>query len=155
MNDVDNLSSFLQPVTNQVDILHTLVSFMVCIIMAFVLRKFYFNRSFFPLRKTPYRLDTAYSVSCSFYCNCCCKNIFGSFPGACRSFIDCQVPYSDQRAGRTCLSFPGNCSWPWLRGRTYPAYNCSLNFDSTYNFFLVIKQKDLGWWRIQPDPGLA
>ena len=46
MNDVDNLSSFLQPVTNQVDILHTLFSFTICIIMAFVLRKFYFNRSF-------------------------------------------------------------------------------------------------------------
>lgn len=46
MNSVNDLSSFLQPVTNQVDILHTLLSFLVCILMSFVLRAFYLHRSF-------------------------------------------------------------------------------------------------------------
>ncbi len=46
MPDFNDLSSYLQPVTNQVDLLHTMLNFGVCIIMSFVLRKFYINRSF-------------------------------------------------------------------------------------------------------------
>lgn len=46
MNNVNDLSSFLQPVTMQVDILHTMLSFVVCILMSFVLRKFYISLSY-------------------------------------------------------------------------------------------------------------
>ncbi len=46
MNDVANLSAFLQPDTNQLDILQTLFNFVICILMAFVLRRFYINRSY-------------------------------------------------------------------------------------------------------------
>ncbi|MGB0592617.1 MAG: hypothetical protein ACPGU1_23330, partial [Myxococcota bacterium] len=46
MSDINALSSFLQPPTNQVDLVHTLASFAVCIVMSFVLRQFYLRRSF-------------------------------------------------------------------------------------------------------------
>ena len=46
MDNINDLSSFLQPVTMQVDILHTMLSFTVCILMSFVLRKFYTNLSY-------------------------------------------------------------------------------------------------------------
>ncbi len=46
MNDITNLSTFLQPEVNQLDITQTLFNFVICIIMAFILRKFYINRSY-------------------------------------------------------------------------------------------------------------
>jgi hypothetical protein len=46
MNDVVNLNNFLQPDANQLDIYQTLFNFLVCLLMAFVLRRFYINRSY-------------------------------------------------------------------------------------------------------------
>lgn len=46
MNDITNLSAFLQPEVNQLDIMQTLFNFIICILMAFILRKFYINRSY-------------------------------------------------------------------------------------------------------------
>ena len=46
MNDFANVSNFLQPEVNQLDITQTLFNFVICILMAFILRKFYINRSY-------------------------------------------------------------------------------------------------------------
>jgi len=46
MNDVFNLSAFMQPESTQVDLLLTLINFLVCILMSFILRYFYISRSF-------------------------------------------------------------------------------------------------------------
>ncbi|MDH4318411.1 MAG: DUF4956 domain-containing protein [Desulfobulbaceae bacterium] len=46
MNNINELNSFFQPVNLQVDILQTLVSFIICVVMSFVLRKFYINLSY-------------------------------------------------------------------------------------------------------------
>ena len=46
MNDINDLSTFLQPPTTQVDLVHTLASFSVCVLMSFVLRQVYLKRSF-------------------------------------------------------------------------------------------------------------
>ncbi len=46
MNEFANLSSYLQPEVNQLDIMQTLFNFIICILMAFILRKFYINRSY-------------------------------------------------------------------------------------------------------------
>ena len=46
MNDVTNLNNFLQPEANQLDLLQTLFNFFLCILMGFILRKFYINRSY-------------------------------------------------------------------------------------------------------------
>ncbi len=46
MNEVYDLSKFMQPGAGQVDILQTLFNFAICMVMAFILRKFYINRSY-------------------------------------------------------------------------------------------------------------
>lgn len=46
MSEFADLSALLQSESNQLDILQTLFNFFVCIVMAFILRKFYINRSY-------------------------------------------------------------------------------------------------------------
>jgi magnesium-transporting ATPase (P-type) len=46
MNELSNLNSLLEPNVNQLDIVQIIFNFIVCMIMAFILRRFYINRSY-------------------------------------------------------------------------------------------------------------
>ena len=46
MNEAFNFSALMQPESTQVDLLQTIVNFLVCVLMAFVVRRFYIRRSF-------------------------------------------------------------------------------------------------------------